>query len=534
MKRKANFWLGLLLLAVPAVMSFASGGSQSSGTSTLGVSARSSVEWNRKTKDKVVVSVINPYYTAGWQAIGQEYMKLYPETEVVVDIVAGNDEYQQKIMTWSASGLTDAADIVHINFAEVPLGGREKMWSDKIIYDFTADLDKANPYLPGNAAWSSVLDSTDVQLNKQDRGLWAMPFDKVGVAVIYNKTLLDKNGIAVPKTLEQWLAACEKLKASGTVRYPIAASGEAEWYISGLADAAMRSREYDFLVQPGDALWSTLTEANRNFRFDENNWASDQFTVFSRERVLKYLSETDMTDSLIPLVWNEFARLGKYFNESFESTASTEVLTSFEMGNAAFLFSGSWNVGALNKDIKEMGSRSFEWGTFGFLPYENPPAGFQAKLRTLYGNGNTMGIIITHPNNNDHLSRVVDFYKFAYTPKGAQVMYEATLNAGHFVQGPAAIKGVTLDPQLNAKLEGFIQPGAVKSDFATFMGAGEGMRLQSDVGTYYENVNNLVAGKIDAATFVRDTRPLWKRAYENTIYTSGFDLDPKTADVPPR
>jgi ABC-type glycerol-3-phosphate transport system substrate-binding protein len=340
---------------------------------------------------------------------------------------------------------------------------------------------------------------------------------------------LDKNGIAVPKTLEQWLAACEKLKASGAVRYPIAASGEAEWYMSSLADAALRGREYDFLVQPGDFLWSQRMEPNRNFRFNENDWTSDQWTIFSLERINKYKKDTDMADPVAAQVWTEFARLGKYFNEGFVASASTEVLTSFEMGNAAFLFSGSWNVGALNKDISEMGSRGFEWGTFGFLPYENAPAGFQSKLRTLYVNGNTMGVLV-RPVAGDHLSRVIDFYKFVYTPAGAQRMYEATLNAGHFVQGPASIKGVTLAPQLNAKLEGFIQSGAVRDNFGALVG--QTQRLQADIGTYNGNIDNLLAGKMDIASFIREMRPIWRRYYENDIRNAGFDLDPATEDFP--
>jgi hypothetical protein len=201
------------------------------------------------------------------------------------------------------------------------------------------------------------------------------------------------------------------------------------------------------------------------------------------------------------------------------------------MGNAAFLLSGSWNVGALNKDINEMGSRGFEWGTFGFLPYETPPAGFQAKLRTLYVNGNTMGILV-HPSTSDHLSRVVDFYKFVFTPVGAQRMYEATLNAGHFVQGPASIKGVTLDPQLSVKLEGFIQTGAVKVGFDGLVG--QTQRIQADVGSYNANVDGLLSGKLDIASFIREMRPIWRRFYENDIRNAGFDLDPKTEDFPPK
>jgi hypothetical protein len=143
-----------------------------------------------------------------------------------------------------------------------------------------------------------------------------------------------------------------------------------------------------------------------------------------------------------------------------------------------------------------------------------------------------MGILITQPGNNDHLARVVDFYKFVYTPLGAQKMYEATLNAGHFVQGPAAIKGVTLEPQLNIKLEGFVQAGGVKANFGGL--AGQAAFLQADAGTYYGNVDNLMTGRWDAATFVRETYPVWKRRFENDILMAGYDLNPATEDIPPK
>jgi ABC-type glycerol-3-phosphate transport system substrate-binding protein len=203
-------------------------------------------------------------------------------------------------------------------------------------------------------------------------------------------------------------------------------------------------------------------------------------------------------------------------------------MTSFEMGNAAFLLSGSWNVGSINKDLSEM-PNPFEWGTFSFLPYQNPPAGFQARLRTLYVLGNAMGIVITK-GRGEHLERVKDFYKFVYSPEGAQKMYETTLASGNFVQGPPAIAGVKLSPEINAKLEGFVQKGAVKGDFGGIIG--QSQFLQSDSGTYYANVENLVSGRWTAQEFLQRTQPVFEAYFNDIIKKNGFDMDPTTKDTP--
>jgi ABC-type glycerol-3-phosphate transport system substrate-binding protein len=513
MKRFFSF---AALLALGVSLAFAGGGGQQGSSSGA-------------AKDKVVVSIINPYYTAGWNRMAREYTALHPETEVVIDVVADNDTYFQKMTTWlSASDLSNSADMVHANFAAGPMGGYDVMYNKGMLYDFTPMLDEPNPYNGGKPV-RSVFSQNDIRQFVSTLGMYGLPFDNVGIAFIYNATLLKKHNIAVPGTVEDLLAACEKLKQANAVSYPIAATAEASWYLTALTDAALRSREHEFLVQPGDALWDpALMSANENFRFNENDWTSDQWTRFSAERVALYQKQNGLNNPLAVAVWEEFAKIGKYFNENHANAASTEIMTSFEMGNAAFLLSGSWNVGSINKDLSEM-PNPFEWGTFSFLPYRNPPQGFQAKLRTLYGVGNHMGIIITR-GRGEHLERVKDFYKFVYSPEGAQKMYEATLAAGNFVQGPPAIAGVKLSPDLNAKLEGFVQEGAVKADFGGLVG--QSVFLQSDSGTYYANVENLVSGRWTARDFVQRNQAVFEAAIDDNIKKNGFDLDPKTKDTP--
>jgi len=56
-----------------------------------------------------------------------------------------------------------------------------------------------------------------------DGKLYGVPYSTPVMGVFYNTEIFEKNGIAVPKTYPDFLAACEKLKAAGVL--PIAAGG---------------------------------------------------------------------------------------------------------------------------------------------------------------------------------------------------------------------------------------------------------------------------------------------------------------------
>ena len=523
------------VLSLSAALTGCGGGDSSTSTSSgtgsdssnTEASGSSDVAWDTSKQDKIVLSVINNYYTAGWKQMAEEYMALHPETEVVVDVVADNDTYTQKMTTWlTADDLSQSADIVHINFAAGPVGGYDVMYEKNMIYDFNDMMDEPNPYNGGKKV-SEAFNPADAALLQSTGRQYALPFDFVGVAIMYNKDILDANGIAVPTTNEELIAACEKLKEAG-MAVPIAATTEAEWYLSSVADAALRGEEEKFLVQPEDGAYvAESMSANDGFKFDENDWTCDRYTVFSGERVAAYQMENKFTDATTVAIWEEFRKIAQYFTPNYLQAASTEVLSSFELGNSAFLLSGSWNVGVLNSDIAEMGDDGFEWGTMAFPKYEKAPEGFQAELRTLYSSGNAMGIIKSQ-GDGDHLERVKDFYKFCYSPEGSQKMFETTLNAGNFVQGPPAIIGVTLSDELNAKLEGFVQEGAVKGNFGGL--SGQTKYLSEDQGSYIEAVNSFLAGDIDAQTFCNTISPIALKAVQDSIDKNGYDLDPATKD----
>ena len=62
-----------------------------------------------------------------------------------------------------------------------------------------------------------------------DGNIFAVPFAAVSHFVYYNKAIFADNGIEVPATFEDFLAACEKLKAAGVT--PLANGIAANWDI---------------------------------------------------------------------------------------------------------------------------------------------------------------------------------------------------------------------------------------------------------------------------------------------------------------
>ena len=481
--------------------------------------------WDTAKQDTISLSVMNNYYTAGWKEMANQYMALHPETKVTVNVVADNDAYFTLMTTWkSAADLSQASDIIHINF----WGPTQTDYNTK-VYDFTPVLDQPNPY-NNNQPVRAALDPTALQAVASSSGgafLQALPFDKVGVGVYYNKTLLAAKGLSVPTTVEEWEATCAALKAGG-MAIPVSASGESSWYGGALADAMYRGTIYDqILFQPGDPGYdATKMAANAGFVFNESDLGSDRAVVPWGARIAAYQLKNGFNTPQNQTIWTEWARMAQYFTPNALQGSGTDPLTSFENQDSAFLVSGSWNAGIVNADMQQLGSAAFEWGSIPFPAYKTPPAGMQAELRTINVPGNVMGVLLTHPGDQDHLARVLDFYKFVYSPNGAQTMYTTTLAAGNYVQGPPAIIGVTLPQAITDALGGFAtKPGTSQSAFALISGLHGQTILASDQNVFYDNVNKLDTGAITAEQFLTTMEPYFLKRTQDDIATNKFPVD---------
>ncbi len=492
-----------------------------------GEAVETEAKWDTTKQDEIVVSYMNNYYNAGWDKVAEEYMALHPETTITYDVIADNDTLSQKFVTWfSSDDLTDASDITHINFAGV-VGGTDLLMERGQVYDFTNLLDETNPYT--GTTVRSYLEDADISSLTEAHGMSALPFDHVAVAMMVNTDMLAANGLEVPTTYEELVACCAALKEAG-VETPVLSTPEGTYFISSLGDAAMRDMYGDFLIMEGDGEYDAATmAANAAFVNDITNPAFDYGIKISGERKAAYIKENGRDTALSVSIWNEYCKLAVYYNDNYRESASTEVLSSFEMQNGAFLISGSWNVGVLNKDIQEMGEDGFAWQTIAFPSFETTPEGWATgEIRSLYGMGNQMGVIKTHGDDEDHLNRVLDFIMYVYSPAGCATMFQETLNAGYFVQGNPAIKGVNLPEEINAKLAGFIQESPMRSDLDVLFG--NGVYMAEDQGTYNDAFNKMTTGELDGEGFLAAVKAIQDKSLDDEIAQNGWDLDPATKD----
>jgi raffinose/stachyose/melibiose transport system substrate-binding protein len=488
------------------------------------------VGWDKNKKDKVVLSVINNYYTAGEKQLAVDYMKLHPETEVVVDVVASNDAYTAKMKTTITTDINTAPDIVHGNFANSVAGGWALSYEKGYLMDLMPILDEVNPYNDGKKVREAFRDQDiTLAISNAEGKLGFMPFDWVGVGVFYNKTVFDKLGLKPPTSMEEWLTLSQKLKEAG-YEAPIAASFVSQWLLSIYGDIAYRPMEDQFLTLPGDAMYDENTmKGNVTIKYNATDPTFDTYAVFNREKLLAYAKKNSINTAVNKQIWKTFADLGKYFQKNWTNPDDAKVLADFETQQSPVMLHGSWNVGKIVDDMAKLPKdKQFAWGTFRIPGYANPPSGFDAQIRSLYVYGNDMSII--PKSNADHMARVIDVYKYWMTPKVAQMMYEVTLASGNYIQGPPAILGVTLSPENNLRLTGFVSEGNMKQEFGVVVG--QTQYLAEDQSIYNDINNKLTDGKISLDDFMTQLNELSMKAIDDAIAKGGYDLDPKTKDTP--
>ena len=191
------------------------------------------------------------------------------------------------------------------------------------------------------------------------------------------------------------------------------------------------------------------------------------------------------------------------------------------------LIQGSYNAGKIVADINMLpDDQKFEWSTFQFPSFETAPEGFSNQLRGLYVPGNTISIV--PKDDQDHMERVKDFYKYMYSPDGAKMIFEETLSSGNLIQGPCVIKGVTLDKDLQEKLDGFVVEAAAK-DWDLLDGF---KRVTTgSMPQFYDLVNRFTEGEITTSEMLDELQPLYEEYNNEAIQAGGYDLDPTTKDT---
>lgn len=141
------------------------------------------------------------------------------------------------------------------------------------------------------------------------------------VGLYYNKALLDKAGIAVPKTLAEFETAMAKLKTQGTAPLML-----------GILDGAAGQQMLTTLWQ--DQISSSDRKGMDDLIYDIGGTFKDT----KLQKAASLMQE-----------WNK----KEYFFPGFQGIGKDDAATLFQNGQAAFFVSGTWYMGQFkeNKDI---------------------------------------------------------------------------------------------------------------------------------------------------------------------------------------
>lgn len=222
-----------------------------------------------------------------------------------------------------------------------------------------------------------------------DGKLFAVPFAAVSQPIYYNKKIFADNGITeLPKTWEEFIAMCQKLKDNGVTVF---ANG---------------------LASDWDILECVLLGMVPNY-------------ITAEGRVKYETGEKKFNDPEFVRILEDFAKLVPFLPEGFESIDNDNANIFFGMGNSAMLMDGSWSCGPLNDDYDT------DWGTMAFPAPEGMTPGMCFHP--------DMGI--TGNNATKHPEEVKAFLAWLATPEGAQITADY-LPAGFFpmINAPITFK----------------------------------------------------------------------------------------------
>ena len=155
---------------------------------------------------------------AVWQQVIDEFKKAHPGTDVNVSFI-DEEAYKVQLPGWLS---TAPPDIVNWHDGE-----RMAYYAQRGLFDdLSGDWNKNG--------WNSTYASTKEASSYKGKQ-YAAPTVYYSWGMFYRKDLFQKVGIAdEPKTWDQFLDACKKLKAAGIA--PIAVAGRDAWTLAGWFD----------------------------------------------------------------------------------------------------------------------------------------------------------------------------------------------------------------------------------------------------------------------------------------------------------
>ncbi len=473
-------------------------------------------------KERVLISTLRGWYTTALEELAEQYEQMHPGIDVKINLQPDMNSLSRYYTAQMAVDRADAPDVVHGN-----LLGVEENYHGKRFLAINEYLERPNPYA-GSVVWRDLFDPALLASLAVD-GIQhcVLPLDFCDTGVFYNLDIFNRYGLAPPDTWDEWLDLSRVLEDKGFIPIAIPATVQDDFtsmFNNMFEDACMRNFIPLLMAQPGD--WNYV-EANSEYVHDLNDRHADRFITINPERMARGFLDGTISYELPMFVeaYSQYRRITPYLGFGFLGTDQTGAYNLFLTGRAAMWQAGSWRVGSLIRDLREMpGDRSFDWAVFPFPSLSSSQHSI-APLRGLGGAGHQFCVV--DKNNPAQHDRVVDFLMFLFSPDQTAYLIRRTLEVGEFIQGVPMVKGAEeqLPEEVLTKLQGFGGRGYAK---AGLFHTDEEYRARVRPWTQLFSL-----GRLTPEEFLREKQALTMELMHRMVKRRGYDLDPTTEDTPP-
>lgn len=269
-------------------------------------------------KDPVTLSILlnQTWNKPNLEPMLREYEKQSGNVKIDLQIIP-DEQFSQLLKTKVVT--KEVPDLVYYNYGSLAQYFK--------LADTFVSLDD-QPWVGNLANKDSVVSA--------DGRIYGMPTNAIGspFGIIYNKKLFADNGLAIPKTYEEFVALCEKIKGLGVD--PLVMTAKDAWTV-GMWDVT---------------LFPNVVKASGNVTWDQLNQGQVKFSdVPGFEKALGMLKE--LADK-------------KLYNPNFMSTTYDMGQTIMLESKAAMILQGDWFISDMYAKNKEL-----QFGMFPFPVVDN-------------------------------------------------------------------------------------------------------------------------------------------------------------------
>ncbi len=372
-----------------------------------------------------------------WQAVGTAYTKANPGVKVTVDMKP-SDGYWEWVRSQFASGTPKVSLAANNGVLDLVNAGR--------FVDFRPYFAQKNPYT-GNVWGDDLMYKSTQRFYGPFGEVWWLGLDTIRTFFIYNKAIFTKAGVTPPKTWDELVSACAKLKAAGVIPLCVAGNYDATWgATNGFArfawtytDQYTRDWINTVRAQPGD--WNYDANKDAKFKFDPKDPFNDDAgnVTVNWVRLLKGIRDGQLrfdTQAWKDLYTNFAQVFPKYAPDGFFGLSDAEAYRLFLQQKAAIYWGSSGFIGQFENDIATLRkgaanvtpvpeAQPFEYGVFNTPSMTGPNV--QAPARSTEGTG---GYLATPVKDAKQNAVEVDFLMFLSTPANYQLFVDAQIAAG--------------------------------------------------------------------------------------------------------